>query len=98
MKEKDMFYLKADKGNKFVILDEVHYYERVNGLLLKWNIVYLIQTQQSQIFIELKNSQFWQNYVSTIWTPTCKLTKCLMKNSENLPIVKENFSVEMLSI
>ena len=33
LREKDCFYLKADKGNKVVILDKDDYYERVDNLI-----------------------------------------------------------------
>jgi hypothetical protein len=33
LRRKDCFYLKADKGNKVLILDKEDYYERVNHLI-----------------------------------------------------------------
>lgn len=55
LREKDCFYLKADKGNKVVILDKEDYYERVNNLINNGPYKKLSRNPLPKMITEVRN-------------------------------------------
>lgn len=56
LKKKDVFYLKADKGNKLVILDKHEYFDRMNNLIEKGPYLKLTKTPLPKMISELNTT------------------------------------------
>lgn len=65
LREKDCFYLKADKGNKLVILDKEDYYERVNRLIDNGPYSRIKKNPISKMITQVNNSfKFCHNLIT----------------------------------
>ncbi|XP_060518228.1 uncharacterized protein LOC132696986 [Cylas formicarius] len=56
LKEKDCFYLKADKGNKVVIIDKKDYFERVDSLIQHGPYTTVSRNPLAKMTMEIKNT------------------------------------------